>query len=162
MAPQVNHIPEGYHSVTPYLIVKGGAKALEFYKQAFGATELLRMAGPDGKVGHAEIRIGDSIIMLADEAPERKAVSPQTLGGSPVLIHLYVDDVDGVFRRAVAAGATVERAVEDQFYGDRTGGITDPFGHRWYIATHKEDVAPEELKRRATAASAQQTGQSKN
>lgn len=152
----VKPIPEGYHSVTPYLIVNGGAQAIEFYKTAFGATELIRMARPDGKIGHAEIRIGDSVIMLADENPAMGSLSPQAVGGTPVLIHLYVEDADAVFNRGVAAGGTVERPLKDQFYGDRTGGIVDPFGHRWYVATHKEDVAPEELKKRAAAAAAGQ------
>lgn len=152
----VKPIPEGYHSVTPYLIVNGGAQAIEFYKTAFGATELIRMARPDGKIGHAEIRIGDSVIMLADENPAMGSLSPQAVGGTPVLIHLYVEDADAVFNRGVAAGGTVERPLKDQFYGDRTGGIVDPFGHRWYVATHKEDVAPEELKKRVAAAAAGQ------
>lgn len=154
MASSVKPIPDGYRSVTPYLIVKGAARAIEYYKTAFGATELMRMAQPDGTVGHAELRIGDSVIMLADENPARGARSPQTIGGSPVLIHLYVEDVDAVFNRGVAAGGTVEQPLKDQFYGDRTGGIVDPFGHRWYVSTHKEDVAPEELKKRAAAAAA--------
>jgi len=151
MASKVKPIPEGYHAVTPYLIVNGGAKAIDFYKKAFGATELFRLAQPDGKIGHAEIKIGDSPIMLADEAPQMGAKSPQSFGGSPVGIHLYVEDVDKVFNQAIAAGAKVERPVEDKFYGDRAGGIIDPFGHRWYISTHKEDVPPEELEKRAAA-----------
>jgi len=134
------------------LIVNDGARAIEFYKKAFGATELFRMAGPDGKIGHAEIKIGDSPIMLADEVPAMGHRSPQSLGGSPVSILLYVEDVDAVFNQAVAAGAKVARPVADQFYGDRTGGVTDPFGHAWYIATHKEDVSSEELQKRAAAA----------
>ncbi len=152
MTGKVKPIPEGYHTVTPYLIVKDGARAIEFYKKAFGATELLRMADPGGKIGHAEIKIGDSPIMLADEVPEMGARSPQSLGGSPVSILLYVEDVDALFSQAVAAGAKVQRPVKDQFYGDRTGGVTDPFGHVWYIATHKEDVSPEEMQKRAAAA----------
>lgn len=156
MPGNVKPIPEGYHSVTPYLIVKGGARAIEFYKTAFGATELMRMARPDGTIGHAEIRIGDSVIMLADENPAVGALSPQAVGGTPVLIHLYVADVDTVFNRGVAAGSTVEQPLKDQFYGDRSGGIIDPFGHRWYVATHVEDIAPEELKKRASAAAAGQ------
>jgi PhnB protein len=151
MASKVKPIPEGYHAVTPYLIVNGGAKAIDFYKKAFGAMELFRMAQPDGKIGHAEIKIGDSPIMLADEAPAMDAKSPQSFGGSPVGIHLYVEDVDKVFNQAIAAGAKVERPVEDKFYGDRAGGVIDPFGHRWYISTHKEDVPPEELEKRAAA-----------
>ena len=152
MSTKVKPVPEGYHTATPYLIIKGAAAALEFYKKAFGATELLRMPKPDGRVGHAEIRIGDSIIMLADEFPEIGARSPESYGGSPVTLMLYVEDVDAVFNRAVAAGAKVDRPVANQFYGDRTGGIIDPFGHKWYLATHVEDVSPEELLRRANAA----------
>jgi PhnB protein len=149
---KVQPIPEGYHTATPYLIVKGAASAIEFYKKAFGATELLRMVQADGRIGHAEIKIGDSPIMLADEFPEMGARGPQSLGGSPVSILLHVEDVDALFSQAVAAGAKVLRPVQDQFYGDRSGGVTDPFGHLWYIATHKEDVSPEELKKRAAAA----------
>jgi PhnB protein len=134
------------------LIVNGAAQAIEFYKKAFGATELMRMAQPGGKIGHAEIKIGDSPIMLADESPDVGARSPQSIGGSPVSIMLYVEDVDRIFSQAVAAGAKVKRPVADQFYGDRTGGIEDPFGHLWYIATHKEDVSPEEMRKRAAAA----------
>lgn len=152
MSGKVKPIPEGYHAVTPYLIIKGAAAALEFYKKAFEAVELLRMPNPDGRVGHAEIRIGDSIIMLADEHPEIGARSPETYGGTPVSILLYVEDVDAVFNRAVAAGAKVKRPVANQFYGDRMGGIVDPFGHKWYLATHVEDVSPEEMLRRAKAA----------
>jgi PhnB protein len=145
-------IPDGYHTATPYLIVKGAARAIDFYKKAFGATELMRMEQPNGKIGHAEIRIGDSPIMLADESPEVGARSPETFGGSPVSILLYVENVDATFGQAVAAGAKVKRPVADQFYGDRTGGIEDPFGHVWYIATHTEDVSPEEMRKRAAAA----------
>jgi len=151
----VKPIPEGYHSATPYLIVKDAARAIEFYKRAFGATELLRMAAPGGKIGHAEIKIGDSPIMLADEVPDMGALSPESLGGTPVSILLYVEDVDAVFNQAIAAGAKVQRPVKDQFYGDRTGGVTDPFGHVWYVATHKEDVSPEEMRKRAAAAGRQ-------
>jgi PhnB protein len=152
MASKVNPIPEGFHTATPYLIVKGAARAIEFYKKAFGATELMRMTQPDGRIGHAEIKIGDSPIMLADEFPEMGSRSPESLGGSPVSVLLYVQDVDAVFKQAVAAGAKVTRPVKDQFYGDRSGGVTDPFGHQWYVATHKEDVSPEEMHRRASAA----------
>ncbi len=152
MATTVKPIPEGYHTVTPYLIVRNAARAIEFYKKAFGATELMRMAEPSGRIGHAEIRIGDSPIMLADEVPEMGFRSPESFGGSPVSILLYVEEVDAVFNQAVAAGAKVQRPVADQFYGDRTGGVTDPFGHIWYIATHKEDVSPEEMRKRAAAA----------
>ncbi len=152
MTSRTKPIPEGYHTATPYLIVKDGARAIEFYKKAFGATELMRMADPSGKIGHAEIKIGDSPIMLADEVTEMGYRSPESLGGSPVSILLYVEDVDAVFSQAVAAGAKVQRPVKDQFYGDRIGGVTDPFGHAWYIATHKEDVSPEEMRKRAAAA----------
>jgi PhnB protein len=152
MSNKPKAIPDGYHNVTPYLIVNDAAAAIEFYKKAFGATELMRMPKPNGKIGHAEIRIGDSPIMLADEAPEMGARSPRTFGGSPVSIFLYVDDVDTTFARAVDGGAKVQRPLADQFYGDRTGGVEDPFGHAWYIATHVEDVSPEEMKKRAAAA----------
>jgi PhnB protein len=154
----VKPIPDGYHSVTPYLIVKGAANALEFYKKAFGATELMRMAGPGGCVMHAEVKIGDSPIMLADEFPEMGARSPQTIGGSPVSICLYVEDVDAVAGKAIAAGAKVLRPVKDQFYGDRSGTFEDPFGHTWTISTHKEDVSPEEMRRRSEAFMKQQGG----
>ena len=149
---KVAPIPAGYHAVTPYLSIRGAAQALEFYKKAFGAKEVLRMQGPDGKVGHAEIKIGDSHIMLADEFPEMGARSPQSLGGSPVSILLYVEDVDAQAKLAVAAGAKVVRPVKDQFYGDRSGSFEDPFGHQWHIATHVEDVAPDEMHKRAVAA----------
>jgi len=149
MAGQVKPVPDGYHTVTPHLIVNDGAAALEFYKKAFGAVELFRMTRPDGRIGHAEIKIGDSPVMLADEHPEMGALSPQSVGGSPVSIYLYVADVDAMFNQAVAAGASVVRPLQNQFYGDRTGGVKDPFGYQWYIATHVEDVSPEELQRRA-------------
>jgi PhnB protein len=152
MASTVKPIPDGYHTATPYLIVSGAAKALEFYKNAFGATELFRMPQPDGRIGHAEIQIGNSRIMLADEHHEIGAKSPQTIGGSAVSILLYVEDADRVFNQAAAAGAKVTRPLENQFYGDRMGGLTDPFGHAWYVATHVEDVSPEELQKRAAAA----------
>lgn len=145
-------IPEGYRTATPYLIVKGAAEAIEFYKRAFGATEMLRMADPQGKVGHAEIKIGDSVIMLADEHPAMGYRGPRSLGGSSVSILLYLEDVDGVFERAVKAGAKAQRPVMNQFYGDRSGTLEDPFGHVWTVATHVEDVAPEEMQRRAQAA----------
>ena len=144
-------IPEGYHTATPYLIIKDAAKAIEFYKKAFGAKEMMRMSQPDARIGHAEIKIGDSPIMLADEFPEMGARSPQSLGGSPVSILLYVEDVDAFAQQAVAAGTKVVRPVKDQFYGDRSGSFEDPFGHQWHIATHVEDVAPEELHKRAAA-----------
>ena len=142
--------PDGYHAITPYLIVKGGAKAIDFYKHAFGAQEIMRMADGD-RIGHAELKIGDSMFMLADEHVEMGHKSPQTLGGSPITLLLYVPDVDKAFNQAVSAGAKSIRPVADQFYGDRTGGVEDPFGHQWYIATHKEDVSDEEIKRRLDA-----------
>jgi PhnB protein len=148
MAGNVKPIPEGYHRVTPYLVVDGAADAIAFYKAAFGATEVMRMPAPDGRIGHAEIKIGDSIVMLADGSPEMGYKSPRTLGGSPISLLLYVEDVDRVVDRAVAAGAKLTRPVADQFYGDRTGGIEDAWGHQWYVATHVEDVSPEEMKRR--------------
>ena len=151
----VKPVPDGYHTATPYLYVKGGVKALDFYKKAFGATELMRMEGPGGSIGHAEIKIGDSPIMLADESPEMGARSPESYGGSAVGLMLYVPDVDETVKRAVGAGAKLDRAVEDKFYGDRMGSIIDPFGHIWYIATHVEDVSPDEMKRRAEAMMAQ-------
>lgn len=151
MSTTVKAIPDGYHAITPYLIIKGAAEALEFYKKAFGATELFRMAQPDGKIGHAEIQIGDSRIMLADEFPEMSYVSPSTLGGSCVSIMLYVEDVDSIFNQAVAAGATEQRPLEDKFYGDRTGSLVDPFGHVWHVGTHQEDVTPEEMEKRLAA-----------
>ncbi len=145
-------IPDGYHTATPYLIIGGAGDAIEFYKKAFGATELFRFPTPDGKIGHAEIKIGDSPIMLADEYPEMGYKGPQSLGGSPVSIMIYVEDVDTIFNQAVAAGATVKEAVTDKFYGDRLGTVADPFGHVWHISTHKEDVSIEEMQKRAQAA----------
>jgi PhnB protein len=145
-------IPDGYRTATPYLIVKGAADAIEFYKRAFGATEILRMADPQGRVGHAEIKIGDSVIMLADEHPAMGYRGPRSLGGSSVSILLYLEDVDSVFERALKAGAKAQRPVANQFYGDRSGTLEDPFGHVWTVATHVEDVAPDEMKRRAEAA----------
>jgi PhnB protein len=144
-------IPDGYHTATPYLIVNGAAEAIEFYKRALGATELLRMTDPQGRIGHAEIRIGDSVIMLADEHPDMGYRGPRSMGGSSVSILLYVDDVDTIFDRALSAGATVQRPIANQFYGDRSGKLEDPFGHVWSIATHVEDVPPEEMRRRAEA-----------
>jgi len=155
MPTTVKPIPDGYHTATPYLIVRDAAKAIDFYKQAFGASEIMRMAGPGGKVMHAEIKIGNSPIMLADEFPEWDARSPQALGGSASSILLYVEDVDALTNRAVAAGATVVRPVQDQFYGDRTGTVVDPFGHKWSIGTHKEDVSPEEMQKRFGSFSSQ-------
>lgn len=148
----VKPIPEGYHSVTPYLSIKGAAAAIDFYKQVFGATELFRMGGPDGKIGHAEIKIGNSPIMLADEFPEMEFVSPKTLGGTPVGLMIYVDDVDTMYKQAISAGAKEIKPLQNQFYGDRSGTLRDPFGHVWTVATHVEDVPPEELEQRAAAA----------
>lgn len=136
----VKPIPDGYHSITPYLVVNGAAKVLDFVKQAFGATEILRMPGPKGTIGHAEVRIGDSIVMMADAGSEHPA--------QPSMLMLYVPNVDEVFKRALAAGAKSEREPADQFYGDRAGGVIDSAGNRWYIATHIEDVPPEEIERR--------------
>ena len=144
----VHHIPEGYHSVTPYLVMDGAAEALEFYKKAFGATELMRMPAPGGRIGHAEILIGDSHIMLADEHPEQGHRGPKSIGGTPVGILLYVEDADSMFQTALSLGATQTRPVELQFYGDRMGALTDPWGHNWMLATHVEDVTPEEMERR--------------
>lgn len=145
----VKPIPDGYHSVTPYLIVNGAARAIDFYKQAFGATELLRMDGPDGSIGHAEIKIGDSPVMLADEHPQMGFRSPRTLGGAGISLMIYLENVDEVFPRAIAAGAKELRAIQDQFYGDRSGTLEDPFGHVWTISTHKEDLSNEEMTRRS-------------
>ena len=149
MANNVKAIPEGSEGATPYLSIKGAADAIEFYKKAFGAVETMRMAGPDGRIAHAEIKIGKARLMLADEHPEINFLSPKTLGGSPVTIHIYVEDVDALGAQAEAAGAKVRRAVADQFYGDRGGQFEDPFGHVWYFATHKEDLSAEEIQRRA-------------
>lgn len=147
-------IPDGYHAVTPYLIVRGGDQAIAFYQRAFEAVELLRMDGEPGKVAHAELRIGDSVVMLADEHPEFLAKSPAAYGGSPVHLVLYVEDCDATFARTVAAGASILRPLRDQFYGDRSGTVQDPFGHQWTITTHKEDLSPEELVERSKAATA--------
>ncbi len=149
MANSVKPIPSGYHSVTPYLITRGADKALDYYKRAFGAKELMRHQTRDGKIGHAEILIGDSHIMLADEFPEMGARSPMAFGGSAVGLVLYVEDVDTVFKRAVAAGGKSIRPVEDRFYGDRSGQVEDPFGHMWTVSTHIEDLTEEEVKKRA-------------
>ena len=144
----VEPIPVGYHNITPYLIVRNAAAAIDFYKKAFNAVELMRFPGPGGKIMHAEVKIGDSPVMLADEMPEEGHVGPQTLGGVGVSMMLYVEDVDTRFAQAIAAGATIKRPVQDQFYGDRTGTLVDPFGHVWSIGTHKEDVSMEELQQR--------------
>ncbi len=150
--------PSGYRTITPYLAIDGAAEAIEFYKSVFGATERMRMAAPDGRIGHAEIMIGDAVIMLSDECPDMGHRGPRSFGGSPVSIHLYVADVDATVERAVAAGASLASAVEDKFYGDRMGTLADPFGHVWHIATHIEDVAPDELERRAEAAMRETAG----
>jgi PhnB protein len=147
MANTVKPIPEGYHTATPYLICDGAADAIAFYKKVFGATEIMRMPMPGGKLGHAEIRIGDSVIMLADENPQHGVYSPQHYGGTPVSVLLYVEKVDSVFNQAVSAGAKAVRPPQDMFYGDRTSTITDPFGHSWYIHTHVKDVSPEEMRK---------------
>ena len=155
---KVKPVPEGYHTATPYLVIRNAAAAIEFYQRAFGATEMLRFADPTGRIGHAEIKIGDSIIMLADEHPEMGYRGPQSLGGTTGSIMLYVKDVDAVFRQALAAGGRELRPVTDQFYGDRSGFLEDPFGHQWAISTHKEDVPPEEMKKRMEAMQQQQAG----
>jgi len=154
----VKPIPEGYHSVTPYLIIEGAGGAIEFYQKAFGAKELFRFPTPDGKIGHAEIKIGDSPIMLADAYPAMGYNSPKSLGGSPVSLMIYVENVDTVFNQAVQAGATAKEAVTDKFYGDRSGSLIDPFGHVWHVSTHMEDVSVEEMEKRAKAASARSSG----
>jgi PhnB protein len=151
MANKAKPIPEGYHNITPYLIIKGAAAAIDFYKEVFGAVEIMRMPQPDGRIGHAELKFGDSVVMLADEFPEMKVVGPSTLGNTSVGLLLYVDDVDKSVEKAVARGAKIEKPIADQFYGDRNGTIIDPFGHKWTIAVHVEDVTPEEMQRRMEA-----------
>lgn len=154
MAGKVNPIPEGYHSITPYLMVKGGAAALDFYAKAFGGEVVVRMDGPDGTVSHAEVRIGDSRFMLGEDVPGHPDIfcsSPRTLGGSSIGLMIYLADVDKAVQRAVDAGATIRRPVQDQFYGDRSGTVEDPFGHFWTLSTHIEDVTPEEMERRMAA-----------
>jgi PhnB protein len=148
MTPKVKPIPDGYHSVSPYLIASNAAQAIEFYQRAFGAQERERLPMPDGRIGHAELLIGNSIVMLADEFPEHGNRSPQTLNGSAVSFALYVEDVDQAFQRAVQAGATVKEALADKFWGDRAGTVMDPFGYKWTLLTHVEDVSPEEMKAR--------------
>ena len=148
----VKSIPEGYPQVTPHLCVEGAAAAIDFYGEVFGASERMRMPEADGKIGHAELQFGDSVVMLSDEFPEMGIRGPKTIGGTPVTMSVYVEDVDGVFDRAVKAGAKALRPVEDQFYGDRSGQFEDPFGHRWSVATHVEDVSPEEMAKRAVEA----------
>jgi PhnB protein len=151
MAAKVKAIPDGYHAITPYLSIEGAANAIEFYKRAFGAKERMRMAQPDGRIGHAELQFGDSCVMLADEFPDMDFRSPRSIGGTPVTLHLYVEDVDAVVNHAVAAGAKVLRPVQDQFYGDRSGTLADPYGHVWHVSTHKEDLSPAEIEKRAAA-----------
>jgi PhnB protein len=155
MSNGVKPIPDGMHTVTPHLIVKGAGEALEFYKTALGAEEVLRMPGPDGRVMHAEFKIGDSLVFMCEEYPDMGCKSPLALGGSPVTLNLAVADCDAAFNRAVGAGATVRMPPADMFWGDRFGKLTDPFGHAWGLATHKEDVSPEEMKKRAQAAMAE-------
>jgi PhnB protein len=159
MADTVQPIPEGYRSITPYMTIKGAAKAIEFYKEAFGADVIRLMDSPDGQVMHAEIKIGDSVIMLADEFPEMDSKSPESVGGTSIQLHFYTENVDGVVERAVAAGAEVQRPVQNQFYGDRSGSLKDPFGHIWYVATHVEDVPEDEIKRRAEACMQEHAGE---
>jgi PhnB protein len=154
MANQVKPIPDGYHAVTPYLTIKDASKAIEFYKKAFQATERMRMPDPSGKIMHAELQIGDSVIMLADESEQMGNKSPQSIGGTPVGFCIYVKEVDAVVKTATAAGATVLKPIQDQFYGDRSGTVQDPFGHIWTIATHIEDVSPDEMRKRMQKACA--------
>jgi PhnB protein len=151
-AAKVRPVPEGHHTVTPYLAVKNGVKALEFYQKAFGAKERYRLVLPDGRLGHGEIQLGDSVIMLCDEFPEHGGKSPETLGGSPVNMHLYVENVDAFFKKAIEAGCKETMAVKDQPYGDRSGQLQDPFGHSWWVATHVKDVSPEEMEKWAKTA----------
>jgi PhnB protein len=151
MTQAPNPIPEGYHTLSPYLIVRGASEALEFYKQAFGANEICRLDMPDGKIGHGEFKIGDSIFMISDESPQCTTKSPEALGGSSVTLHLYVVDADATFKDALKAGAKETMPIADQFWGDRMGGVVDPFGHNWMIATHIEDVDPSEFQSRMEA-----------
>jgi PhnB protein len=155
----VKPVPDGYHTVTPYLFIRGAAGAIDFYKKVFGATEIMRMPGPIGQVMHAELKFGDSIVMLSDENPKAGAMSPQTAGGVSVSLHVYAEKVDDVVQKAMDGGAKLVRAVTNQFYGDRTGTLLDPFGHMWTVATHVEDVSPEELKKRAASAGSQSSGE---
>ena len=157
--PNVKPVPEGYHNITPYLFVRSAASAIDFYKNIFGATEIMRMPGSNGKIMHAELRIGDSIVMLADENPQTGMMSPQTVGGFSVGMHLYLENVDQVVQKAVESGAKLLRPIKNQFYGDRSGSVLDPFGHMWSVATHVEDVSPEEMRKRMmTAAMGQAAG----
>jgi PhnB protein len=152
MSESVKIIPEGYHSVNPYLVVRNADRAIEFYKRAFGAEERFRMHGPDNKaIMHAELKIGDSVFMLTEESPDMKTLSPESIGGSPVSLYIYVKDVDSIFNQAVSEGATILHPVNDQFYGDRSGYLKDPFGHLWSIATHKKDLSPDELRKAGQA-----------
>lgn len=153
--PSVKPVPDGFHNVTPYLFIRGAGAAIDFYKKVFGATEIMRMPGPIGQIMHAELKMGDSIIMLADENPKMGAMSPQTAGGISVSLHVYIENVDDVVQKAIDNGAKLLRPVKDQFYGDRSGTLIDPFGHMWSVATHVEDVSPEEMHKRATAAMSQ-------
>jgi PhnB protein len=152
MSESIKTIPDSYHSINTYLVVRNAPKAIEFYKKAFGAEERFRMHGPDGKtIMHADLKLGDSVFMLTEESKEMKAQSPESIGGSPVSMYVYVNDVDSVFNQAVSEGATVLKPVSDQFYGDRSGYLRDPFGHMWSIATHKKDLSPDELKKAGEA-----------
>jgi PhnB protein len=152
MSESAKTIPEGYHSINPYLVVRNAARAIEFYKKAFSAEERFRMHGPDGKIiMHAELKIGDSVFMLTEESPDMKALSPESIGGSPVSLYVYVKDVDAIFNRALSEGATELKPVRDQFYGARSGYLKDPFGHLWSIATHKKDLSPDELRKAGQA-----------
>jgi PhnB protein len=152
MSESPKTIPEGYHSINTYLVVKNADRAIEFYKKAFGAEERFRLHGPDGKtIMHADLKIGDSVFMLTEESKEMKALSPESIGGSPVTMYVYVKDVDSIFNQAVSEGATVLKPVSDQFYGDRSGYLRDPFGHLWSIATHKKDLSPDELRKAGEA-----------
>jgi PhnB protein len=151
MHAKVKPVPDGYHTITPYLSVNGATAAIEFYKKAFGAREVLKLAQPDGRVGHAELQIGESRIMLADEFPQMEFRSPSAIGGTPVHLHMYVENVDAVVNQAVAAGAKLLRPVQDQFYGDRLGTVADPYGHVWHVSTHMEDLSMDELRKRAAA-----------
>ena len=161
MAKAANPIPTGFHSATPYLTLSDAARAIDFYKRAFGAQVVVRMDGPGGKIGHAEIKIGDSIIMLSDEMPGAKTRSPQSLGGTTSSVFLYFPDVDAAFKQATDAGAKPDLPPQDMFWGDRFGTVTDPFGHIWSMATHKEDVTPEEMKKRSAEAMAKMAQQTK-
>jgi PhnB protein len=148
MSKSMNFKPDNYHTITPYLIVDDASQALDFYKNAFNAIEIMRFNKPDGKIGHAEIKIGDSFLMLADEQPQMNTLSPKSLGGSPICMHLYVEDVDALYHQALAAGGAATLPVEDKFYGDRSGTLTDPFGHVWCLSTHTEDLNPKEINER--------------